>query len=182
MVSNPHWTRTIISILTFSGCIIIESSRNHETTTVPILHGYYRSWRVTWENGISSPPVLAYLRPGVMRVSTPNVRLLMSIQLSKFMLWLCQPYRHINHHLLLRRIIFMYLTRMTNPPAPHSMKKEFSVAGCQAHSTNLSGPYFCMIWNRIRFRIPSASLCISHKICSSSEVSVLLYGLYSSPI
>lgn len=76
MVSNPHWTRTIISILTFSGCIIIESSRNHETTTVPILHGYYRSWRVTWENRISSPPVLAYLRPGVMRVSTPNVRLL----------------------------------------------------------------------------------------------------------
>ena len=75
MVSNPHWTRTIISILTFTGRIIIESSRNQETTTVSILHGYYRSWRVTWENEISSPPVLAYLRPGVMRISTPNVRL-----------------------------------------------------------------------------------------------------------
>ena len=83
MVSNPHWTRTIISILTFSGCIIIESSRNHETTTVPILHGYYRSWRVTWENGNSPRPSWRICVPAQCVYLLRTSGFIMSIQFSK---------------------------------------------------------------------------------------------------
>lgn len=49
MVSNPLWTCTNYH-RTLTGSIIIKSSRNLETTTVPVLHGYSRNQTVTWEH------------------------------------------------------------------------------------------------------------------------------------
>lgn len=57
MVSNPLGTRTLCH-WTLTGSIIIIKQSQPGTTTVPLLHGYYRS---------RFSPVMAYLRYGAMR-------------------------------------------------------------------------------------------------------------------
>ena len=74
MVSNPLWTCTNYH-RTLTGSIIIKSSRNLETTTVPVLHGYSRSQTVTWENdNFRFPDWLWRICGTAQCVTTPNVR------------------------------------------------------------------------------------------------------------